>query len=329
LSGLRVGAMFRCSTEPEALVPFARRVEALGYDELWIVEDCFYAGGIASASAALAATKRIAVGLGILPAVLRNPAAAAMDLATLARLFPGRILGGFGHGVAAWMRQVGALPPSQLAALGETITAVRALLDGQTVTLHGAHVHLDAVRLDHPPRTRLPVLAGVRGPRSLRLSGRLADGTILAELSSPAYVRWARERIDAGRAQAHRSDPYQLVVYALLGIGADGRQAVRTELARGLLGGGSVQLGPAEVTDAETPTALAAGVSDITTLAAGLPDAWVDRLAVSGTPAGCAASIQRLHQAGSDAVILVPPDDPSVALQQLEHAAEQVLPGVR
>ncbi len=98
---LRVGAMFRRSMEPEALPAYARRLEALGYDELWIVEDCFYAGGIASASAALAATERIAVGLGILPAVLRNPAAAAMDLAALARLFPGRTLPGFGHGVAA------------------------------------------------------------------------------------------------------------------------------------------------------------------------------------------------------------------------------------
>jgi 5,10-methylenetetrahydromethanopterin reductase len=44
LNRLRVGAMFRCTTEPEDLPGFARRVEELGYDELWIVEDCFYAG---------------------------------------------------------------------------------------------------------------------------------------------------------------------------------------------------------------------------------------------------------------------------------------------
>lgn len=63
MNRLRVGAMFRCTTEPEALPGFACRVEALGYDELWIVEDCFYASGIASAGAALAVSERMAVGL--------------------------------------------------------------------------------------------------------------------------------------------------------------------------------------------------------------------------------------------------------------------------
>ena len=329
MSELRVGVMFRCSTEPEVLYPFARRVGELGYDELWVVEDCFYAGGIASAAAALAATERVAVGLGILPAVMRNPAAVAMDLAALSRLFPGRVLPGFGHGVAAWMRQIGALPRSQLAALGETISAVRALLAGQTVTTHGAHVHLDAVRLDHPPRTRPPVLAGVRGPRSLALSGRVADGTILAELSSPAYVRWARERINAGRAEAHRADPHRLVVYALLGVGARGRQAVREEMADVLLQGGSAQLGPSEGADAKALATLAATTSDAATLAAELPAALVDQLAVTGEPAECARSLQRIHQAGADTVVLVPPHDPAAATEQLEHAAGQVLPALK
>lgn len=325
---LRVGAMFRCSMGPEALQPYARLVEALGYDELWIVEDCFYAGGIASATAALATTERVAVGLGILPAVMRNPATAAMELGTLARLFPGRVLPGFGHGVAAWMRQIGALPPSQLAALGETITAVRALLAGQTVTMHGAHVHLDAVRLDHPPSTPPPVSAGVRGPRSLELSGRAADGTVLAELSSPAYVRWAREQIDAGRAEAQRTGAHRLTVYALLGIGAPGEQAVRAEMAEVLLQGGSAQLGPAEVADAKALAALVAAASDATTLAAELPHAWVDQLAVTGEPAECARALQRFHQAGADTVVLVPPHDPGAALQQLAQAAGQMLPAM-
>src|SRR4051812_23582991 len=188
--------MFRCEWAPELLVPFARAVEDLGYDELWIVEDCFFAGAIGSVATALAATRRLRVGIGILPAVLRNPALTAMELAGLARLFPGRVLPGFGHGIADWMRQVGAFPPSQLAALGETIEVVRALLAGDTVTRSGRYVHLDAVRLAHPPATAPPIAAGVRGPRSLRLSGRVADGTILTELSSPGYVRWAREQID-------------------------------------------------------------------------------------------------------------------------------------
>jgi 5,10-methylenetetrahydromethanopterin reductase len=323
LNTLRVGAMFRCTTEPEALPGFARRVEALGY-ELWIVEDCFYAGGIASVGAALAVSERMAVGLGILPAVLRNPAAAAMEVAALDRLFPGRVLPGFGHGVAEWMRQVGALPRSQLAALGETITAVRALLAGETVTIHGRHVNLEAVRLDHPPRVPPPVFSGVRGPKSLRLSGQVADGTILTELSSPGYVRWARGQVDAGRAEAGRGDPHRITVYTLLGVDADGQRAVREELAAALLRGVSPQLGPDEDGGAALRV-LAAEAPDPGRLASQLPDEVVDRLAVVGEPADCARAVRRLHEAGAEAVVLVPPPHAETAIGQLEWAAPELL----
>src|SRR3954451_23164996 len=78
---------------------FARRAEALGFDELWVVEDCFFRGGIAQAAAALAMTDRIRVGIGILPAALRHAALTAMEVATLAELFPGRVDVGLGHGM--------------------------------------------------------------------------------------------------------------------------------------------------------------------------------------------------------------------------------------
>ena len=112
-----LGVMLRREHAPEVLPDFARRAEDAGFDELWVVEDCFYSSGIASAAAALACTGSIAVGLGIMPAVARNPVFAAMEIATLARLYPGRFLPGLGHGVAGWMRQIGALPRSQLVAL--------------------------------------------------------------------------------------------------------------------------------------------------------------------------------------------------------------------
>ena len=57
--------------------------------------------------------------------VVRNAAVAAMEMSGVARLFPGRFIAGFGHGVADWMRQIGALPPSQLAAFDETVDAIR------------------------------------------------------------------------------------------------------------------------------------------------------------------------------------------------------------
>src|SRR5919202_5605980 len=94
-----LGFVVRPEHPPEELPALAARVEAAGYDELWLWEDCFFAGGIAATGAALAHTERIRVGLGIMPAPVRNPAFAAMEIAALARLHPGRFHAGFGHGV--------------------------------------------------------------------------------------------------------------------------------------------------------------------------------------------------------------------------------------
>ena len=170
-----LGIMFRREHPPEHLHQFARRAEAAGFDELWLVEDCFYAGGIALAATALACTESIKVGLGIMPAVARNPVFTAMEIATLARLFPGRFLPGVGHGVAGWMRQIGAFPQSQMRALEEVTVSVGRLLAGEEVTVNGSEVHLDEAALVHPPEQVLPLSLGVRGPKStcsLRANGR-------------------------------------------------------------------------------------------------------------------------------------------------------------
>ena len=102
-----LGAIFRPSQAPEELVAFARAAEAAGLDQLWVWEDSFYEGGISTAATALTATQRISVGIGVLPVPLRNVALTAMELATLDRLHPGRLVPGIGHGIQGWMAQAG------------------------------------------------------------------------------------------------------------------------------------------------------------------------------------------------------------------------------
>lgn len=157
---MRLGVMFDRGLPPEQLVPFARALDETSVDDLWVVEDLGWTGGLTSAATALAVTSRLRVGLGIAPAPLRNPALLAMELGNLARMHPGRLAAGIGHGVLDWMRQVGAAPASPLALLEETITAVTALLRGETVTLHGKEVHLDGVSLVHPRPSRRPCWPG-------------------------------------------------------------------------------------------------------------------------------------------------------------------------
>ena len=88
MRGMDIAVVLRPTLPPERIAEQALAAEAAGASELWLWEDCFLTGGIATAAAALAATQRIVVGLGILPAPVRNAAFAAMELATLARLHP-------------------------------------------------------------------------------------------------------------------------------------------------------------------------------------------------------------------------------------------------
>ncbi|HEX2622273.1 MAG TPA: LLM class flavin-dependent oxidoreductase [Phototrophicaceae bacterium] len=320
------GIMFRCQYPPEQLITFARQAETAGFDELWIVEDCFFAGGIASTTVALASTQTITVGLGIMPAVARNPAFVAMEIAVLARFYPGRLLPGFGHGVADWMRQVGAFPTSQLKALEEVTYVVRELLAGKTVGFSGQHVQLDQVKLDFPPDVIPPVALGVRGPKSLQMSGRVADGTIIPEGSSPAYVAWTRQQIDAGKTDENR--PHRLTVYAWVSVDQDGpasRQRLRPVLA-GMLTGSEInsQIDPLGIVPEVKQMLERGGRAE---LEQHMPDAWINELAIAGTPQECAAAVRRLIAAGADAIVFVPPLDQG--REQLDLIAREVLPLVR
>lgn len=317
------GIMFRCQKPPEELRDYAIVVENAGFDEMWLVEDCFYAGGLTSTTLALAHTKRINIGLGIMPAVARNAAFMAMEIATLARSFPGRFLPGIGHGVGAWMKQIGAFPSSQLVALEEVAQATRALLRGEKVSLDGQHVHLDGVALEFPPVEAPPVQLGVRGPKSLQVSGRSADGTILAEGAAPGYVKWAREQIKIGQDQVGRNDHHRLTVYVWTNIGTykeEARAVIRPEVARTLVHV-SLQLEPIGLKEKVSRLINEHGEED---LANSIPDDWLDILSVSGSLQDCAESVQRFIEADLDALVFVPPfvDEEG----QINRLAKDLLP---
>jgi 5,10-methylenetetrahydromethanopterin reductase len=271
------GIMFRREWPVERLVDIARAAESHGFDELWIVEDLGFHGGFTQATAALAATERIHIGIGIAPAVVRNAAYAAMEIATLAQMFPGRLHMGFGHGVDVWIQQVGAVPVSWIAALGEVVVAAKQLLNGNTVTTHGKHVHLDAVRLEHPPAIVPPISLGVRGPHSMQLAADVADGIIFAEWSGPRYVQQVREQIGAGTK-------ITVFVQASADVAAlDSMLAEKLALSQF-----ESQMAAYE---GETPT---------------LPE-----LAISGDPSTWRDQAQRWVDVGADAVVYCPlPADP-------------------
>jgi alkanesulfonate monooxygenase SsuD/methylene tetrahydromethanopterin reductase-like flavin-dependent oxidoreductase (luciferase family) len=215
-----VGMCFDRSLPAPFVVEVAEALDAASVDQLWVIEDCFYTAGISLAATALARTDSLTVGIGILPAVARNPAITAMEIATLAQLAPGRLLAGIGHGIQEWMEQMGVRTPSPLTTLDEAITIVRRLLHGESVTHDGSQFTMKDVTLDAPPTQPPPVLAGVRGPKSLALAGRVADGVVLAEGSGPTYVRESIERAGA-------PNPFRVSVFTALAVGDDAREMRR------------------------------------------------------------------------------------------------------
>ncbi|MFF7600154.1 LLM class flavin-dependent oxidoreductase [Streptomyces mirabilis] len=284
-----LGVVFRPQLPPERLRAVVRAADDAGLEELWLWEDCFLEGGISAAAAALAWTERVRVGVGLLPVPLRNVAVTAMEAATLHRMFPGRAILGVGHGVQDWMGQVGARAESPVTLLREHLDALRALLRGERVSTDGRYVKLDGVALDWPPAGAPEVLAGAGGPRSLRLSGAAADGTVLTAATGPEGVRRARRLIDEGRESAGRTDHHRVVVYLHTATGPDAAARLRAEIEA----------------NGEDP----------------LPEHGV-----AGDAGAVAKAVQRLAEAGADTVVLQPTADEPDPEAFVRFAVEEVRP---
>jgi len=282
-----LGAVFRPQLPPERLRAVVELADASGLEELWLWEDCFREGGISAAAAALAWSERVRIGVGLLPVPLRNVAITAMEAATLYRLFPGRPVLAVGHGVQDWMGQVGARAESPVTLLREHLDALRALLRGERLTTQGRYVKLDDVGLDWPPAAPVEILAGAGGPRTLRLSGAAADGTVLTASTAPDGVRRARQLIDEGRESAGRTEAHKVVVYLLTATGPGAAARLRAELAE-------------------------EGLESV-------PD-----LGVAGDAGAVAKAVQRLVEAGADTVVLQPTGDEPDPEAFVRFAAEEV-----
>lgn len=308
-----VGILLPRDLPASGVLAYARRAEELGFDELWVVEDLGFRGGIAQASAVLAATESIVVGIGILPAAVRTAAFAAMELGTLAELFPGRVHAGIGHGMPHWMRGLGVWPASPLGLLDEYVDAVRSLLSGARTDRSGRYVHVDDLVLESPPRVAPPLLAGVRGPKSLALAGRIADGVVLAEPVTPEYL---------ARARAQMVTPGRVVAYNVAAVDDDA-SAARDAVRPGLEWIGEPDWAPHidPLPFAEEFARLRQRSADRSEFVRELPEEWVDQLAVVGTPAGARARIAELHAAGATSVVLMPSGpDATASMEALARA---------
>jgi alkanesulfonate monooxygenase SsuD/methylene tetrahydromethanopterin reductase-like flavin-dependent oxidoreductase (luciferase family) len=311
---------------PENIARTARKAEELGFGELWFSEDCFFTGAMAGVTSALAATRELPVGIGIASAMTRHPALFAMEVATMSRLFPGRVWPGVGLGVPLWLEQMGLMPRSPLTALRECVVNLRRLLAGDEVTMDGAVFSFDRVELTHKPQEEMPLYMGLVNEKGLRLSGEIADGTVLSVLAGTTYVGWAREQIVAGAATSGRTGHHRVTTYVLYGVDRDARAAkekLRDATAFYLEAMPDNALGRVYGIVDEVGAMLRRGGAKA--VAREMPDAWLDDLVVAGDPDEVASKLRALLDAGSDSIGLWPfPLERGDEI--LELTAREVLP---
>ena len=186
-------------TRRDVMVRTARLADELGY-ELIAVPEGWGLDSTAVLTEIALATTRIRLVSGILSVWGRTPATLAMTAATLSQISGGRFLLGLGASTRALAEGFHDTPFARPAErLAATVTAVRALLDGEPARLHHTP-NARPLRLGLPPAPPVPIWVAALGPRTLQVAAELADGWF------PAFV--ARDRLTdlAARLVPHRAD---------------------------------------------------------------------------------------------------------------------------
>jgi 5,10-methylenetetrahydromethanopterin reductase len=329
-SGLRTGIVLTSTIPPGRIGPVAKRVEELGFSQVWVAEDPYLNGGFASAGIALAATTSMPVGLGLVSAVVRHPVVTAMEVATIADAFPNRFIAGIGLGSPTHLRQIGLYPESPLKAVRDCFIRVRNLLDGK-----GESFGADEVRLSRKVENPPPLYIGAIGPKLLQFSGQASDGSLLAVVTPPAYVTWAREQVNHGAESRHLASPHPLVSFALFAIDRDGERArrlIRPDLALLLDWFGQF------AAPGQSPAMDVLGVTEqlmdmvrrggAPVVEREMPESWFREFVIAGDPEECAAQVRRFLNAGADYMMLAPvPSDELPTM--IDLAGAELLPRLR
>jgi coenzyme F420-dependent glucose-6-phosphate dehydrogenase len=217
---LRIG--YKASAEqfgPNELLEFSCAAEDAGFDSVFI-SDHFqpwkHTDGHAPASipwlgALGARTKRIVMGTSVMTPTFRyHPSIVAQAFATLAVMFPGRVVLGLGSGES--LNDVPALGfkwpgfKERTARLLESILLMRRLWQEERVTFEGQYYKTEKATLYDRPSTPVPIYLAASGPTVAKMAGEIAEGYICTSGKAPElYTQTLLPNVAAGLQAAGRA----------------------------------------------------------------------------------------------------------------------------
>jgi 5,10-methylenetetrahydromethanopterin reductase len=283
--------------------------------------------------AVMVSTERVELGPGVAHLAGRHPSVIASALATLAELGPGRVRLGIGVGDSG-PQNLG-LARASLRELEAAVRQIRGLLEGELV--EGDH----ALRLSYaPPPRPVPIYVAGGAERAHRLSGRVADGALIS--TSPAELSGAVAAVRAGEREAGRpAGSTKILLWTTVAVDLErevARAAIRGSVARRALNAlsGLARRGQLDPEDAEPLERLRrahdAGEHADGGFAPLVPERWIDRFAMAGTPDEVGQRIERALADGADEVSMIlidPRGGPRGSTAQLKLVAEQVIAPLR
>jgi len=148
---------------------------------VWIGEDLGWSSDVfikAGVIAMNAPSKN--VGIGITSPLVRNLSAISGAAATLSELAPARFRLGLGVGGLQDLARLEIPVGNPVALLSDSVDVLRRIWAGETLTIKGENFDLWQFAARYRLGSRVPIYLGVRGPKLLRLAGRIGDGVILS-----------------------------------------------------------------------------------------------------------------------------------------------------
>jgi F420-dependent oxidoreductase-like protein len=293
MAALRAGLAIRNPNPADTLTAIVR-AEQLGLPAVWSTVGGTNPDAVSLFAAAAAQTTRIGLGTAIVPTYPRHPIMLASQALVLAALGPGRFRLGIGPSHRPTIEGMFGIPMQKpLDHLREYLTILRGLLWEGGIDFQGEHYQVKAALPDgvSPPKIPLPISALRAG--AFRLAGEIADGAISWVCPVPYLVNTARPALVAGAQAAGRPIP-PLIGHVPVALGTD-RAAIREAARPQLATYGRLPFYRGMFADAGFP------IPDDNVM----PDALLDELVVSGTPAEIAERLQAIQAAGVDELLIM------------------------